>query len=340
VPERVVTLAGEVSSLTGEKVEQIQAVTRRTKLLALNARIESASAGVHGKGFAVVAHEVAEVSDQIDAVSRQLTGELAEKLAELDTLGRDLVARVRGERLSDLALHLIEIVDRNLYERSCDVRWWATDAAVVDACTAVDPVTAAEASRRLAVILDSYTVYVDLWVAGLDGRVLAAGRHAELVGRDVADEAWFTRALATTSGADYVSVDVAPNDALDGRLVATYATAVRAGGAEDGAVVGALGIHFDWEAQAGDVVGGVRLRDEERARTRCLLVDSRHRVIAASDGRGVLEEVVPLDLSSGTVGHRTRDDGTVVGWALTPGYETYAGMGWYGVIEQQPAASA
>ena len=27
----------------------------------------------------------------------------------------------------------IDLIDRNLYERSCDVRWWATDSSVVDA---------------------------------------------------------------------------------------------------------------------------------------------------------------------------------------------------------------
>jgi hypothetical protein len=27
---------------------------------------------------------------------------------------------------------------------------------------------------------------------------------------------------------------------------------------------------------------------------------------------------------------------TTAGYALTPGYETYRGMGWFGVIEQQP----
>ena len=38
----------------------------------------------------------------------------------------------------DLALNAIEFIDRNLYERTCDVRWWATDSAVVD-CVALRP---------------------------------------------------------------------------------------------------------------------------------------------------------------------------------------------------------
>ena len=32
----------------------------------------------------------------------------------------------------DLSLNAIELIDRNLYERTCDVRWWATNSAVVD----------------------------------------------------------------------------------------------------------------------------------------------------------------------------------------------------------------
>jgi hypothetical protein len=42
------------------------------------------------------------------------------------------VAQIRGSRLPDLSLNAIDIIDRNLYERSCDVRWWATDSAIVD----------------------------------------------------------------------------------------------------------------------------------------------------------------------------------------------------------------
>jgi hypothetical protein len=49
-----------------------------------------------------------------------------------NSLGHRLVAQIRGSRLPDLSLNAIDIIDRNLYERSCDVRWWATDSAIVD----------------------------------------------------------------------------------------------------------------------------------------------------------------------------------------------------------------
>ncbi len=91
-------------------------------------------------------------------------------------------------------------------------------------------------------------MYLDLWVADREGRVIANGRpdRFRVTGTDVSREQWFKQALATTDGGDYVACDVAQNDALGGAVVATYATAVRAGGSERGDVIGALGIFFDF----------------------------------------------------------------------------------------------
>jgi hypothetical protein len=101
--------------------------------------------------------------------------ELQSALGGLQQVGRRMADEVRGTRLVDLALNAIEITDRNLYERTCDVRWWATDAAVVEAARHPAPETLAHASRRLAVILGAYTVYLDLWICDASGRVLAGG---------------------------------------------------------------------------------------------------------------------------------------------------------------------
>ena len=61
--------------------------------------------------------------------------------------------RSRGERMMDLSLNAIELIDRNLYERTCDVRWWATDSAVVDCAASPAPAAVTYASERLGVIL-------------------------------------------------------------------------------------------------------------------------------------------------------------------------------------------
>jgi hypothetical protein len=348
MPERIVRLANEVGAVAAEKLSRIESVASTTKILAINARIEAARAGEHGRGFAIVAQEVGNVAGAITEVAGELNRELAERVAELGRQRTRLIEQVRGQRLADLALHAVELIDRNLYERSCDVRWWATDSAVVDACTGrSDDVAAADTLRhacgRLGVILSSYTVYLDLWIADRSGKVIAHGRpdrYRDVLGRDVAGEAWFRQAMATTSGADYAVDDIRREPALDDAPVATYSTAVRAGGAERGEAIGALGVFFDWGPQAQAIVEGTGLSQEEWERTRCLLLDAAGRVIASSDGAGLLTETVALRSEGRDAGYYTADAGTVVGFALTPGYETYEGLGWFGALLQRAPADA
>ena len=341
MPERVVRLADEVSSLTRARLNEVAGVASSTKILAINAAIEAARAGEAGAGFAIVAREVGTVADTVRHLSSELDEQLAPLVEELATLGASLVQEVRGTRLADLALNAVELIDRNLYERSCDVRWWATDSALVEACAAgADTAEARHASRRLGVILSSYTVYLDLWVADRDGRVIAHGRpdrFGRVLGADVSREPWFVNAMATASGSEYVVDDVSTNPLLDGATVATYGTAIRAGGEERGEVLGALGIFFDFAPQARDIVTGLRVSEADRGVTRALLVDADHRVLAASDGAGVLEERIDLSpAGDAATGSFTRRGGEVVGFARTPGYETYDGLGWYGVVVQRP----
>lgn len=336
VPEGAVIaeLTGEVRRISRDKIADIDMINREATYLAINALIEAARAGEAGRGFAVVANQVKSVSGRIG----QLTGELGKELASISERMVKELERQQGQRLTDLALNMIDVIDRNLYERSCDVRWWATDAAIVDCMMAQTADAADYASKRLSVILDSYTVYLDIWALDLQGRVVANGRPSQFPVVDTVNAArhdWFSAALRTRNGDEYATANVDALTELNGAQVATYATAVRANGASDGEVVGVLAVFFDWEKQASAVVNSVRLNDEERARTRCMIVDADGLVIA--DSRKAAGEPVRFDLpaNAGAAGTSRSADGALVGYALTPGYETYRGMGWFGVIEQK-----
>ncbi|MDB5457320.1 MAG: methyl-accepting chemotaxis sensory transducer [Caulobacter sp.] len=341
-PERILDLSERLSTVAGAKIGEITRVNRAAKMLSINALIVAARAGEAGKGFAIVAEEFKKISTEIDAVAAALESQVRADLDELTLIGGSILGHLRGQRLADLALNAIEIVDRNLYERTCDVRWWATDSAVVACVAEASDAAARHASRRLKVILDAYTVYLDLWICDTRGRVVASGRpdrYPGAQGTSVAAAAWFQGAMRTASGDDFTVSDIERLAALDDAPVATYATAIRADGQADGAVIGVLGVHFDWRPQAQAVVDGVRLTAEERARSRVMLLDQNRRVLAASDGRGVLTETFALDVGGGPMGSYADGDMTV-GYALTPGYETYKGMGWYGCIAQTREAGA
>jgi hypothetical protein len=332
----VLKLAYEVSRITEEKIGLIDGVMRQTGLLALNARLEAARAGSAGMAFSVVAQEMGAVAHEIRRIGSELRTAISSNISSLESAGAQMVVDFRGTRFTDLARSAVEIIDRNLYERSCDVRWWATDSAVVAALADVSPASAAFATKRLATILRSYTVYLDLWVADRDGRVVATGRpelYPQAVGLDVSNTEWFQRALLTQTGDDFWVCDIDTNHTLDRAAVATYSTAVRRGGETHGERIGALGIFFDWAPQAAAVLEGIGLSADERAKSRLMILNADHRVIAASDGRGLLSETYPLVRNSGS-GYYRRSD-TLVAYAETPGYETYRGLGWLGCIESQ-----
>ncbi len=254
-PEQIVALSERVGQLTKQKVGDIRKITSRTKILALNALIEAARAGDAGRGFAVVAGEVKGISAEVENVAQHLEDELVGQANRLETLGRKIISQLRGDRLVDLALNAIEIIDRNLYERTCDVRWWATDKAVVDCATDPSPDNRRFASERLGVILGAYTVYLDIWVCDIEGRIIATGRanrYTRTNGAAVTHEEWFQKSLATNSGDDFIVADVATNQLLDGAATATYATAIRENGKLDGKVCGVIAVHFDWAPQTLD----------------------------------------------------------------------------------------
>lgn len=188
----IITQTARAKTVTGQKVRDIRQVTSKLRILALNALIEAKHAGDKGAGFSVVADEVRSISGEVEGLAK----DLGDEIVTLDALTQSLAQQSQGARLTDLALNAIELIDRNLYERTCDVRWWATDSALVNHAVTPTAESRAYACHRLGVILDSYTVYIDLWLCDLNGNVIANGRpdRHHIIGRNVHDRLWFSRA--------------------------------------------------------------------------------------------------------------------------------------------------
>ncbi|WP_072393541.1 methyl-accepting chemotaxis protein [Hyphomicrobium sp. CS1GBMeth3] len=320
-----------------KNISGIQTVTNQLRVLALNALMEASRAGTQGRGFAVVAQEVKKISNEVESFAKALSHDLGGEISSLDLLTRRMANEANGRRMVDLALNAIELLDRNLYERTCDVRWWATDSAIVQAAKLKTAEATDYASRRLGVILKAYTVYLDIWLCDLDGTIIANGRpdRYRIAGKSAAHQAWFARGRELPDGDAYAVGEVAVEPVLGGAEVATYVASVREDGDSNGKPLGIIAIHFDWRPQAQAIVRGVRLTDEERHRSRVLLVDAGGRVLAASDGIGALSERIPLSLDGRRAGIEFDANRRLFAFHHTPGYETYKGLGWYGVIVQE-----
>jgi hypothetical protein len=334
-------IAGAVNDRLTEALLEISSINFQTRLLSFNAQLEASRAGEAGRAFDVVAREMVALSDRTGSAARRLEGDTNADLSDLAGRINAVGTEVRGARLSDLAFTNMDLIDRNLYERSCDVRWWATDSSCVLAL--LDPEGESDrASQRLGVILDAYTVYYDIVLCDSEGTVISNGRPDKFrcKGTNQSSTPWFRSAMATRNGGEFGFAGLHRSQTLaNNQMVLVYSAAVRRDGRADGEIVGCLGIVFNWEALAQTIVLRTQLGETEKRHTRVCIVDAQGAVIA--DNRlGHLRDCIALGSFSKLIECRkgyviTELEGikSIVSYAYSPGYETYA-TGWHSFIIQ------
>lgn len=102
---RGVEISGIATSITD--------VSKRLRLLALNASIEAAKSGETGRGFAVVAQEVKDLADQAGGMATRIQGKVEAVVQGTGAVTADLLAS--GESLRDLleeGTRSVEVVER------------------------------------------------------------------------------------------------------------------------------------------------------------------------------------------------------------------------------------
>ena len=329
---------GDLSDTLTEAIEQINDVNSNTHLLALNARIEAARAGSLGAAFGVVAEEMQHLS----AATAKIADSMATRTkSDIDHLLEVIGSSIRGGRLSDMALTNVDLIDRNLYERTCDVRWWATDSSLVDALTAGTPEAHQFASHRLGVILSAYTVYHDLVLCDLDGRIVANGKPSEFAstGKVAEQTAWFQSALRTSHGDEYGFETAHYSELVSGHSVLGYSGGVREGGQARGKLLGVLGIFFNWEEFAQTIMDQSPLSDTEKPNTLCCICNNKGLILADSRGHrldATLEmenrEQIFADKKNFVLGQYDGEPACIA-HAQAPGFETYS-TGWHSLVIQ------
>jgi len=314
-----------------------ESIAAQTTLLAFNASIEASHAGQYGKGFAVVAAEVQNLAKQASQSSKDLRTDVINEIHSQTAILQNQFDEKEFRRLSEMSQTLVQLIVRNLYERTADCRWWATDDALFKALGTLEKEDIDYATYRLGLINRFYSVYLNLVLVGMDKKVIACSnptRFYKVVGSDVSGLAWVRKAFATTSGDQYVVDDIYADCLHENKMVAVYATAVRTSGKVDGAVVGALGVYFDWDEQAKIIVEKEpALSEEEWKRSCVMLLDQNLRIIASSDQSKLLTPFT-LEHHGKQKGYYFNNNETIA-FAKTLGYQEYGGLGWYGVIVQK-----
>ncbi len=337
-PRSMRLLLERISGDVSEYALQNKKIVSQTKLLSLNASIEAARAGAAGRGFAVVAQEVQKLAGSTAKAADDFASVVLKRIMHSTGMAGALVEQMEGLRLQDICQTLVQLIVRNLYERTADVRWWATDTSVWECLLApADEAKRAFADLRLSQINQFYSVYANLVLTDLEGRVIASAnpKHREALNQTLVNEQpWFQLAAATRSGTEYVAGDVYTCP-THGQRVLVYATGVRANGAADGQLLGTLGVYFDWENQGNTIVTHEPpFTEADKARSRVLLLDANHRIMADTEGAHTTGQHFVINTGGQAKGSYYAN-GALVAFARTLGYQEYDGLGWWSAIIQK-----
>jgi hypothetical protein len=335
-------LSKRISSNMANSLRQIDDINMQVRLLSFNAQVQAAKAGEAGRTFSVVANEIGNLSTKTARVAESLAAETSQDIKELAEISNNLASEVSGNRLVDLALTNIDLIDRNLYERSCDVRWWATDPSVVDALANPSKETHDFASTRLGVILNAYTVYYDIVLCDMNGKIVANGRPEKFKSIDssAAQFQWFQSAASSASGNDFGFQSVHSSSLVDNKKILAYSCGVRKDGNASGPLLGVLGVLFNWESLAQTIVQATPIPESERDCSRVCIID-RSGLILADTNCEILQHRIPLEPLQSLIKNRkgfaildTNSQKKLYALACAPGYETYS-TGWLGLIIQE-----
>lgn len=209
-------------------------------LLVLNGKIASARQS---------AAEFMPVLEAIKQIGTDIAGIFA---ASVNSLQEVTVMSSHLNNAGFLASLAVNIMDRNLYERANDCRWWALTSAFRRNLAKTET-TAAEKRQMceiLAYINALYTVYTNLYLYDARGEIVAVSDAAQtaLIGSK-ADEATGCRSVLNHADSQHYGVsDFVPTRFYQGRHTYIYNAAVT-DPADSGRVVGGIGIVFDSEPQ-------------------------------------------------------------------------------------------
>jgi hypothetical protein len=323
------------SKLIPEKNQQTYREIQRNKgdiqLISINGIILATDLGKAGTSFIPI-------FDQITTTGNSTTGKMEELLSEMssDMLEQNLKA------LENFSKQAIDLIDRNLFERAADVRWWSTDHAFWEALQEGSEEKFEEAAKRLGIINASYTMYRDLVIADSNGRIVANSKSEnrdKLKRMNVSEQSWFRQGMQIARSVQFGVQDVCDSDLENEETSLIYCGGILENGQREGKVLGVLGILFDWENLVHPILEGClpRIKGEVVDGGVAFYVNEEQRVIASTDSENfkigqvvnLPSENLNLEVGESASGIFTANDKKyIIGSSRTQGYREYKGLGW------------
>jgi hypothetical protein len=226
----------------------------------------------------------------------------------------------------------VDIMDRNLYERANDCRWWALSSLLRSALSA-SPIDQASIQQTLAKIHRLYTVYHTLYVYDKQSRYMAFSddRYKEKVGHRVEQGSGAQAVFGLKNPYEYRVSSFGVFDCYNGESTYIYNAALRDMKEEE--VIGGIGVVFDSTTEFNAILNDILPCENGvvKVGSKALFTTDKGLVIASSSSVHVIGEVFWPDIDfsqlhkEGTTATMIRLDGTayLIGAAESKGYREY-----------------
>jgi len=158
----------------------------------------------------------------------------------------------------------VDIMDRNLYERANDCRWWALTSNFRSILSQefVTPEDKSKIASILSYINNLYTVYTNLFLYDKSGTILAVSNETEehIVGKKIS-HSWGRETLTLKDSQKYSVSPFEASEFYDNKHTYIYGASVTH--LETHEVLGGIGIVFDSEPQFEEMLHDSLPRDEK-----------------------------------------------------------------------------
>jgi chemotaxis signal transduction protein len=225
------------------------------------------------------------------------TGEHTKKTFSdsIEKLNQTIISSLLGN-VSFLASLSIDIMDRNLYERANDCRWWALTSTFRELLDKGEPLTQdnlEEIESILAYINSLYTVYTNLFVFDKNGKILAVSNPKEKLFLNTRIyEDWIHDIFKLKDSSRYSVSHFDKTQLYDNKNTYIYGAAIR--GENTNQIVGGIGIVFDSTPQFKDMLNDALPKDKTGMFSMFVHKDSR-KIISCSDDSHNIGDILNID---------------------------------------------
>jgi len=238
------------------------------------------------------------------------------------------------ENVVFLASLSIDIMDRNLYERANDCRWWALTSTFKEILAKEN--LNSEDKQNLTDILkyinELYTVYTNLFIYDTNGVIIAVSNEKEkkLVGTKVSDD-WVKESLNLKDSSKYSVSSFDKTSLYDNEETYIYAASITD---DKSHVVGGIAVVFDSTPQFKDMLIDAlpSENDEVKKGKFSLFVEKENKkIVSCSDDSHIVGEILAIDnefftLNEGETKSKIvqyNDKYYIVGVKCSKGYREY-----------------